>query len=592
MGRTKQSTPSRRRQSTKLIELKNQAKRNGWLKWLRKGPGQEADERALLNGCWFDEHRANHFADFGAKYGTLTEGAYKDQAFDLQQWQIEDAGRVFGWVRESPEWGHPVRRFRYWYEEVPKKNGKTPYAALIGNYLFFGDSSGRQINQHVVATTRKQAERLLVHATRQIKNRRALSSVATVKKLEGFQCVEYGDNSWTVLAADPESADGINGHVIADELHRWKGFEFYNTLRWALASQPEGLFVGITTAGNDMGSVCYTLHEKTIAIDNGRQIDESFYGRIYAADPKDDPHDAKTWHKANPSLGNTRASPLKLSTFRADYEAAKTDPTQWPTWERLRLNLWQTGVDAWIGEIGGITKWDAGEAMRAASPRKRIDCYEAFTAEDMRDQHCFFALDGATHHDTTAAVFAFPDPEHDELVRVLPFFWLPRAEAEKQQSRVPYQQWSEDGLITLTDGDAVDFDRVFADLVALIEMFQVEKFYFDPMFQAEWLTSKIAEATGIVREEFPQTIMHFSPPMLAAERLIVLKKLRHNGHRVLTWQMGHVHAKTDANNNKRPIKRQRGGYKTVDGVTAMIMSLTDAIAAEPFHQDDGEIEWV
>lgn len=587
----KKAAPRRRRQSTKLIELKNQAKRKGWFKWLRKGPGQEADERALLNGCWFDERRAKHFETFADRYGTLTEGAFKGQKFELQPWEREDACRVFGWVKHSPEWGYPVRRFRYWYEEVPKKNGKTPFIALVGNYLFFADSYGRQINQHTVATTRKQAERLLVHGIRQIRNRRDLDAAATIKKLEGFYSVEYGDNLWTVLAADPESADGINGHVIADELHRWVGFEFYNTLRWALASQPEGLFVGITTAGNDLESVCYTLNQKTKAIDAGREVDEAFYGRIYAADPEDDPHDEKTWFKANPSLGTTRKHPLKLSTFRADYEAAKVDPTQWIAWLRLRLNLWQTGVDSWITEFGGIVKWDAGAIARKTSKRKRIDCYEAFTVEDLRGRECYVALDGATHHDTTAAVFAFPDEEIDELVRVLPFFWLPRSEAEKQQARVPYQHWSESGLITLTDGDAVDFDRVFNDLVELIEMFNTIKFYFDPMFQAEWLTQKIADATGVERVEFPQTIMHFSPPMLAAERLIVLKKLRHNGHPILTWQMSHVHAKTDANNNKRPIKRQRGDYKTVDGVTALIMSLRDAICSDYEDDSDWEPTW-
>jgi len=487
----------RRRQSTKLIQLKNQAKRAGWLKWLRKGAGEEADERALLNGCWFDPRRGQHVIDFADRFGTLTEGAYKGQRFTLLTWQHDTLQRVFGWVRQSPEWGYPVRRFRYWYEEVPKKNGKTPLAALVGNYLLFGDSHGRQINMHVAATTRKQAERLLVHAIRQVRNRPALESVATIKKLEGFYSLAYGDSVWSVLAAEPESADGINGHIIADELHRWQGFEFYNTLRWALASQPEGLFCGITTAGSDLQSVCRTLHDKAEAVNNGRQVDEAFFGEIFAADPTDDPHTEKVWRNANPSLGTTRAAPLKLSTFRADYEAAKVDPTQWPTWLRLRLNLWQSGVGSWIDELGGIAKWDAGEALRRAARTKRIDCFEAFTAETLAGQSCYLAFDGATHHDTTTAVFCFPDDTVDELVRVLPFFWLPRAEAEKQQARVPYQTWSEAGLITLTDGDAVDFDVVFRDLVELINLFSVQRFYFDPLFQAEWFTQKIEAETGV-----------------------------------------------------------------------------------------------
>jgi phage terminase large subunit-like protein len=595
------------RQSTRLVQLKSQAKRQGWLRWLRKGPGEEADERALLNGCWFDPQRAQHSIDFAARYGTLTEGAFKGQRFDLQPWQHDTLQRVFGWVRQSPEWGYPVRRFRYWYEEVPKKNGKTPLAALVGNYLLFADSFGRQINMHVAATTRKQAERLLTHAIRQVKNRADLNQVATIKKLEGFYCLGYGDSLWSCLSAEPESADGINGHVIADELHRWAGMEFYNTLRWALASQPEGLFVGITTAGDDMQSVCRTLHDKTEAVNAGRQIDEAFYGEIFAADRDDDPHQEKTWYKANPSLGTTRKHPLKLSTFRADYEAAKLDPTQWPTWLRLRLNVWQSSTGSWIDELGGIGKWDAGEALRRAAgsgdprraqgdPRrapKRIDCFEGFTPKDLEGHNCYVAFDGATHHDTTAAVFAFPDPAEDETVRVLPYFWLPMAEAVKQQARVPYRAWAEAGHITLTEGDAVDFERVCADLVALIKQFKAARFYFDPLFQAEWLTQRIADETGIERQEFPQTIIHFAAPMAAASRLIVLHKLRHNGHPVLTWQLGHCQAKSDVNNNRRPVKRKKDDYRTVDGVTAMIMALKDAIGGEPgSFYDSNEVEWV
>lgn len=583
----------RRRKSTKLIELKNKARRAGWLKWIRKGPGEEADERAMLGGCWFDIKRGQHFISYVDKFATLTEGAWSGQPFTLRQWQHDASMRVFGWLRPSAEWGYPVRRFRYWYEEVPKKNGKTPFVATIGNYLMFADAGGRQINTYLAATTRKQAQRCLVHAIRQIKNNIDLRKAARIKKLEGFFSVEYGNNEWHVLAADPDSADGVNGHCLADELHRWKGTEFYNTLVWSIAAQPEGLFVGITTAGSDMQSVCRMLHDKTIAINNGRQHDEAFFGEIFAADADDDPHDEKTWLKANPSLGTNRAAPLKLSTFRSDYRAAKQDPSQWPMWLQLRLNIWRSGSESWIDEIGGIEAWDAGAAARKSSRRKRIDCYEEFIAEDLEGCECFVGFDGATHHDTTAAVFAFADPKTDELVRVLPYFWMPEAEAIKQQARVPYRNWAEQGLITLTPGDAVDFRTVFNDLVELFGRFRVLRYHFDPLFQAEWLTQELTAATGVERVEFPQRITQFTQPMKAMERLIVLRKLRHNGHQVLTWQLGNTQSYTDCNNNKRPRKRTKADYRTVDGVVSLIMALRDAIAVEEAdYYEDHDVEFI
>ncbi|GAB5402815.1 MAG: terminase large subunit [Aureliella sp.] len=583
-----------RRKTTKLLDTIGKAKREGWYKHLRQGEGEEADERALLSGCYFDQHRADHWLEFADDYGTLTEGPWKGKPFRLLDWQATCSSRVFGWMKHSPEWGYPVRRFRFWYEELPKKQGKTPFVSLIGNYLLFADSWQRQINLYLAATTRKQAERCLIHAIRQRKNNADLVEVSDVKKLEGFSSIECGDNTWSVVAADPESADGVNGHCLADELHRWKGFEFFNTLKWMLASQPEGLFVGITTAGADMQSVCRTLHEKTKAINSGRQIDEAFYGEIFAADASDDPHDEKTWLKANPSLGSDADSPLKLSTFRADYEAAKQEPSQWPTWLRLRLGIWLTAENAWLDEAcpRGIEDWDSGQAGRT-SKKCRSDCYEKFDIDDLASHGytAWLGMDFASVRDTTAAVVCIKRP--DGTLCIVPYFWLPEREAERQGKRVPYQQWSEDGHIKLTPGEVVDYDTVFEDLVAIVEKFGVSKFYYDPLFQAEWLTQKLESETGAVRWEFPQRITEYGPVIREVERLIIGHEIRHNGHPLLTWQIGNAQAITNSNQDKRIVKQKHGDYRKVDGVQAMLMSMRDAVSGledEGDYYDENEVE--
>ncbi len=585
--------------SARLLEAIRKAKREGWYKHVRQGSGQEADERAMLNGCYFDERRADHWLEFADKYGTLTEGAFSGKAFKLLPWQINCSTKVFGWVKQSPEWGYPVRRFKFWYEEVPKKNGKTPFVSLVGNYLLFGDSWERQINLFLAATTRKQAERCLLHSIRQVKNHPDLLAVAGLKKLEGFWKIEYGENEWNVVAADPESADGVNGHCLADELHRWKGFEFFNTLKWMLASQPEGLFVGITTAGADMQSVCRTLHDKTRAVNSGKQIDETFYGEIYAADKEDDPHDEATWFKANPSLGTDADAPLKLSSFRQDYEGAKSEPSQWPAFLRLRLNIWLTAENGWLDEAcpRGIADWDSGPTERAGKKR-RMDCFEAFDVEQLaalaKDEYAaWLGMDFAAVRDTNAAVVSVKRP--DGTICVVPFCWLPEREAERQNKRVPYKQWAEAGHIKLTPGEVVDYNTIFEDLVGIVERFGVTKFYYDPLFQAEWLTQRLEEETGAVRWEFPQTIMEYGPIVREVERMIIGHELRHNGNPVMTWQIGNAQAKTNANQDKRLIKQKQGDYRKVDIAQAMLMSLRDAVTGledEGGYYDENDVELV
>ncbi len=153
----------------KTGRLESKGQREGWLRYVRQGEGEEADERAIMAGCRFDPRRADHWLEFADKYGTLTEGPWKGKPFTLLPWQQDATARFFGWVKFNEEWDQEVRRFRFLYLEVPKKNGKTPLLSLIGNYLLFGDSWERQINLYLAATTRKQAERCLTHAIRQIR---------------------------------------------------------------------------------------------------------------------------------------------------------------------------------------------------------------------------------------------------------------------------------------------------------------------------------------------------------------------------------------------------------------------------------------
>lgn len=587
--------PSKRgRNQFRLVELKQQAKRQGWLKWLRVGPGEEADERALLNGCWFDVWKADHFHQYVADYCCLTEGAFAGLPFTMTDWQAGCSGRIFGWQKTHPEWRHPVRRFRFWYEEVPKKNGKTPFVAAVGNYLLTADSYGRQINCTYAATTKKQAERCLKHSVRMITANEDLAAACVIRKLDGYFSIQYDDNEANVVAADAASADGVNGHCLADELHRWKGHEFFNSLRWMLASQPEGLFVGITTAGSDMQSVCRALHEYTESVNAGRIADDSWFGEIFGAKPDDDPHAEATWHKANPSLGATAEAPLKLSTFREDYETAKNDPSQWATWLQLRLNVWRTAESSWLP----IELWDAGQAVRKAK-RKRVDCFERYTLDDLAGAECDAGLDVAAVRDTASCVLSFPVTQEagDPVVRIWPLFWLPRARAEELGPRVPFDRWEQQGFIRLTDGDAVDFNAILADILEVFARVRVRRLFYDPLFQAEWLTQEIETQSGAERVEFPQTMMTYTPPTKLLEQLIYQQRVRHPGHPVLTWQFGQTKVKTDANQNKRPVKQKHGDYRTIDGVTALIMSLAQIFEAHDdgrtvYDDDDQEVEYV
>ena len=67
--------------------------------------------------------------------------------------------------------------------------------------------------------------------------------------------------------------------------------------------------------------------------------------------------------------------------------------------------------------------------------------------------------------------------------------------------------------------------------------------------------------------------MNFAGPTAMLLRMVTAGTLRHPGNPLLTWQAGNVNAKTDANQNMRPIKPPFGDIRTIDGLVAGIMAL-------------------
>ena len=65
-----------------------------------------------------------------------------------------------------------------------------------------------------------------------------------------------------------------------------------------------------------------------------------------------------------------------------------------------------------------------------------------------------------------------------------------------------------------------------------------------------------------------------SAPTKELERLILEKRLAHNGHEVLRWNIDNLVVETDAAGNIKPSKRK--ATEKIDGVVALIMSLSRA----------------
>lgn len=576
--------------AARLIAAKAKARREGWARWIRS----EADERAVLEGYYFDQERADHVCEFGPAYlKHYGDPEWWGKPFEPMEWQRDELfSPLFGWVHDSDEWGRTVRRYRRAYVEIPKKCGKSPTGSYIALYMLVGDGENiRGSKCYSVSTDKEQAGIAHQHAIDMVEASPKLSKLLRCNRTNKNISCPATNGFYRVLSSCPRRNEGWNAQlIVADELHQWYGRELWDALKWAFASRAEPLLFAITTAGNDTESVCYEQYEYAKDIIAGRRVDLEYFPLIYEAEPDDDPHDEETWRKANPSLGEV----IKLSTFRSDkLEAEGTSLGAWHKWLQLRLNVWQTATEPWIN----ANKWDAGVAERKKRKR-RIDCYEDFDPVSLDGRSCWGGLDLALTTDLSAFVCVFPDDEYasvdDQMFRVLSWFWLPEETAERYRTKVRYLDWAKAGHLKLTPGSEADFDQIRADIVEISETYRLEQILFDP-WCAAYLTQLLETDHGIERVEFPQRIATYAQPCKMFERLVLAGRLRHRGNPLMRWCIGNTQVRTDDNGNMRPVKPKKGSTKRIDGTVAMIMGLAGAMSGDhgrPDYYETHDVEFI
>lgn len=513
-----------------------------------------ADEAAIAEGCTFDLAAAERVKKFFSSFLRHSKGQWAGQAFALQPWQWEDVIKpLFGWKRADGS-----RRFRRAYIEVAKKNGKSTLASGIGLYLLVGDGEpGAEV--YSVAADRDQANIVHGEAIRMVRASPGLTSRLEINRTTHNISFPKTNSWYRSLSSEANTKEGLNAHgLIVDELHAWKGRGLWDALRYAGRSRRQPLLFAITTAGDDMDSICREQHDYAKAVLAGQVIDTRFFAYIRCAaaiaegDREDDDWtQPEVWHKANPSLGVT----IDEAEFARDVDEAKQSPTTQASFKRYSLNIWSTSTNPWLRS----EDWQA--------------CTEPFTRESLAGKRCYAGLDLSKTRDMTALVLVFRD---DDTYRLLPFFWLPEESVNNPDAPEQFRVWSRQHILETTPGGVCDYAFVKKRIAELSEEFDFEELAYDP-YNAEQITQEIEQEMGIKRILFPQTINHFAEPTAEFERLVLSQRLRHNGHPVLAWQAGHVQVKTDVNNNKRPVKAAPHDPKKVDGIVAAVMGIARAM---------------
>jgi phage terminase large subunit-like protein len=520
-------------------------------RWIRNA----ADERAVANGCRFSEELADYTVTWIRTYLRFTEGIWAGKPFELMDWQRDELFYpLFGWVKLSttpPFDGLFIRRFNRTYCEVPKKNGKSPTGAAIGTYMWAGDGE-TGANVYSAATDRDQASIVHTHAIEMVEAAPELKARCKINRTNRHMHYRPAHAVYRVVSSRAAGAEGLNGNcAILDELHAWQGDVLYNALRYLFAARAEPILFQITTAGDDMDSVCRQQHDYADAVIKGDIEDDAFLPILYGAGPDDDVFDEAIWEKANPSLDHI----VSRDELGQALLEAKGSPGRLASLKRYRFDIWGTAENPFLSH----DKW--------------ATCVEDYDEASLAGKPCIAALDLSRVVDMTALLALFPSEDEPDVYRQLAWFWLPEDTIESRKHLAPFQQWVDDGWIIPTPGGEVCYPDIKAKILELKTQFDLRALLYDPMF-ATSMTQELEEEHGIIRVEFRQLPKSYAEPTAEYERLVNMGGMRHNGNDVLTWQAGNCTVVETESKCLRPVKRKRGDYRTVDGIVAAIMALS------------------
>lgn len=440
--------------------------------------------------------------------------------------------------------GTDERRFKEAFIFVPRKNGKTPFAAALAWALSLLD--------------RRTSSTLYIVANRLD---RALESFDIIRKnidfmgeRDNFKILDSNaehsisrefyndDDEYTgsmmiqALANNSKQADGLNANlIILDEIHAYRSATDYFVYKQAMKAYRNKLLIGITTAGKDMNSFCYSrlcYCQKVLA---GTCADEQYFIFICKADNPENYTDPVEWEKANPNYGVT----IRPEDMEAEALQAANDPASRNDFLNKSLNIYTDVASAYF---------DVNEVQAS-------DEAYSWTLEDLLKMPIVWTggADLSIMHDLTAgALYGETEVAGKKVSITITHGFMPITQAQKKASEdeIPFFWWQEQGWLTMCNGDVNDpteIVRWFKDMRT--KGFKIKSVAFDKYKSRDFV--RFMTAAGFVMENSDQQYWKKSEAFRHIERQIKARRFYYCHSKAFEYCIGNVKAVEDPDERVR-----------------------------------------
>ena len=469
---------------------------------------------------------------------------FAGQPFILEPWQCAVEYILFGWHNANG-----LRRFTESYTEIPKKNGKTAWAAAIAADLLILDNEP-EAEVYCAATKKDQAKICFNQAKAFIEKNDDIRKWYNPKFVTNNISILSTGSKLEPLGRDSYGLDGINpSAAIIDEYHEWSKNDVRDSIQSATVSRLQSLEFIITTAGYNKTWPCFEYRKFIIDILEGIKIQDNVFGIIYTLDDGDDWRDEKNWAKANPNYGiSVEVDKMKIACQKAINKGG-TDEV---TFKTKNLNIWVDAPTVWIQD------------------EKVIACNHGTTDAMIIGKPSWDGIDLASHVDIAAYCKFFPSINGRPVFKL--WFWIPESKVEEKQDRVDYRRWIADGYINVTEGNVIDIDKQVDEMYQIAISSDCQNIAFDPA-KAYHGTVQGLQKKGLsnLLDEFQQSIRNMSEPTKELQRMVESAECDLLQNPVIRWMFRNAVVIIDSNDNIKLDKKK--SIEKIDGLIAMVNAI-------------------
>lgn len=420
----------------------------------------------LLNDeYYYDTHDALLRMDFMEKCVRLTKSPFYNKPMILMLWQKAFIEAVYSFKMSETTF----RRFKKIILLIARKNTKSETCSALGlSELILGNEGS-----DIVASSNDDMQASIIYDAIDTMRKLIDPDDLDTKRNQRYILNKVTNSKVFKLSERTRNKEGRNiDTAFLDESHEMKENIIAKSIEQSQSLKDEPLFFNLTTEGFVVdGYLDKELEKarKVIAGEDDGAAAKRLLPWLYTQDSEQEIwQNRASWVKSNPTLGIVK---------KWDYLDEQVDLARKSKADRIFVlskdfNVKQNSAESWLN-------------------LEDYDYKAVYDLEDFRGCVCLGAVDLSETTDLTCAKILLMKPE-DKTKYVHTMYFIPESKVENSDdwnAGARYKQWTEKGLMTITEGSDIDLAVVADWFSMLYQEYDIKlwKCGYDQRFSKDWL---------------------------------------------------------------------------------------------------------